>query len=177
MKIINTKFTIIACMLGLASIARAEKPLPSSLVDYDGFVKLGEDISQIRIERLVALDTFLEMANDPDTVILDTRSKAAYDYKHIAGAVHLNFSDFTSAKLAKVIPSKDTRVLIYCNNNIEGDVRGFPTKIARVALNIPTFINLYEYGYHNVYELSDLVQADHAKLNFSGSHLTLFPQP
>ncbi|TPW03683.1 MAG: hypothetical protein FD124_2905 [Alphaproteobacteria bacterium] len=30
-------------------------------------------------------------------------------------------------------------------------------KSVRLALNIPTFINLYGYGYPNIYELADIV--------------------
>ena len=30
-------------------------------------------------------------------------------------------------------------------------------KSAPLALNIPTFINLYGYGYRNIYELGDIV--------------------
>ena len=72
---------------------------------------------------------------------------------HIDGAVHLNFSDFTDAKLAETIPSKATRILIYCNNNFVDDVAPVPVKRMELALNVPTFINLYGYGYQNIYEL------------------------
>ena len=171
----NIKMTSIMAILSLASISLAKDKLPPSLVDYAGFVELTETVGAIRAERLIPLNTFLEMARDPDTILLDTRSKAAYDRKHIKGAVHLNFSDFTAEKLEKVIPSKNTRILIYCNNNIEGDADNFQLKMAPVALNIPTFINLYEYGYHNVYELFDLVPADYEKLEFAGTSVMRRP--
>jgi len=94
---------------------------------------------------------------EPGTIILDTRSKAAYEARHIKGAVHLNFSEFTEEKLKKVIPSKDTKVLIYCNNNFIGDPMWMARKAAPLALNIPTFINLYGYGYKNIFELGNLL--------------------
>ena len=72
---------------------------------------------------------------------------------HIDGAAHLNFSDFTDDKLAQLIPSKDTRILIYCNNNFTDNVAPVPVKRIELALNVPTFINLYGYGYENIYEL------------------------
>ena len=86
------------------------------------------------------------------------------------GARHLSFSDFTQDNLAKVIPSFDTKILIYCNNNFEGNEIDFASKIAMpgtlpgvdlsdqfaaqekpimMALNIPTYISLYGYGYRN----------------------------
>ena len=72
---------------------------------------------------------------------------------HIEGAIHLNFSDFTDEKLADVIPSKDTRILIYCNNNFTDNIAPVMLKRVELALNVPTFINLYGYGYENIYEL------------------------
>ncbi len=85
--------------------------------------------------------------------------------------MHLNFSDFTQGKLAKLIPSKDTQILIYCNNNFLGDQNNFPSKSEGLALNIPTFINLYGYGYKNIYELSSLVEIPEDSLQFAGSEV------
>ena len=103
-----------------------------------------------------------------------------YDKKHIKGAIHLNFSDFTQDNLAQIIPSFNTRVLIYCNNNIANEPIFFASKISlpkkdiqpkpiSLALNIPTFINLYGYGYKNVYELSELISTKNQKITFEGS--------
>jgi len=138
-------------------------------IDYPAFVQLSNEVQQYRQQRLVGLEDFLKMSEDPGTIILDTRSKAAYDGKHLKGAVHLNFSDFTEDKLAKVIPSKDTRVLIYCNNNILNDPISFVGKSMPLALNIPTFINLYGYGYKNIYEMANLVPVEHPDLVFEGA--------
>ncbi len=38
-----------------------------------------------------------------------------------------------------------------------------------LALNIPTFINLYGYGYKNVYELGDLVSVFMDPIKFEGT--------
>lgn len=38
-----------------------------------------------------------------------------------------------------------------------------------LALNIPTYINLYGYGYKNVYELSELVNVNSGILEFEGT--------
>ena len=40
-----------------------------------------------------------------------------------------------------------------------------------MALNIPTYINLYGYGYRNVYELHELVNVNDRKIAFEGSIL------
>ncbi len=155
--------------LSQTAFAQMKADLPSSKVDFDEFIKITLEVDNYRKERLVELNEFLEMLKEEDVLLLDTRSKDAYDKKHIKGALHLNFSDFTEEKLAKKIPSKESKILIYCNNNIEGDKINFEAKAEPLALNIPTFINLYGYGYKNIYELSSLVPVDSDSLPFEGS--------
>lgn len=146
--------------IGLAANADAqgsERPSTESSIDAPGFLTLSEDVLAYRTSRLVSLDAFNAMKDEPGTIILDTRSKEAFDAGHIEGAVHLNFSDFTDEKLAKTIPSKTTRILIYCNNNFTDNIQPIMVKRVELALNVPTFINLYGYGYENIYELGDQV--------------------
>jgi hypothetical protein len=154
-----------------------------ALVDYDAFEALVKEVKAHRQRRLVNLDQFVKMSKELDVIIIDTRSDEMYKARHIAGAVHLNFSDFTQDNLADVIPSPNYRVLIYCNNNIEKDEEFFPTKAVMplkissvsnvkpitLALNIPTYINLYGYGYRNVYELSELISIDDKRITFEGT--------
>ena len=139
----------LAAFIGCGLMAQAQE----SQVDYDGFLGLTAEVSEYRASRLVDLDTFNEMKTDQNTIILDTRSADAFEMGHIDGAIHLNFSDFTDDKLAKIIPSRDTRILIYCNNNFTDNVAPVPVKRIELALNVPTFINLYGYGYQDIYEL------------------------
>ncbi|MCW8984733.1 MAG: hypothetical protein OQK55_05295, partial [Thermoanaerobaculales bacterium] len=102
----------------------------------------------------------------------------------------LSFSDFTQDNLRTVIPSFETTVLIYCNNNFEGNQTDFASKVAMplarpgvspaeqfaaqakplmMALNIPTYVNLYGYGYRNVYELHELVDVNDPRITFAGT--------
>jgi hypothetical protein len=67
-----------------------------------------------------------------------------------------------------VIPAKDTKVLIYCNNNFENERANFRSKAPAVSLNIQTFINLHAYGYTNVYELAPLLDVKTTKIPFEG---------
>ncbi len=143
--------------------------LKPSKVDYDAFINLTDEVKEYRSQRLLSFNDFLNHMNDKDAILLDTRSKEAYLKKHIKGAIHLNFSDFTNEKLAEVIPSEDTKILIYCNNNIDGDEINFASKKIPLALNIPTFINLYGYGYKNVFELASLVPLSFVELEFEGT--------
>ena len=140
--------------------------LNQATVNYPGFAELVEEVAPYRAERLVSLAEFNRMAGEPGTVILDTRSEEAFAAGHIKGAIHLNFSDFTADKLARVIPSPDTRILIYCNNNFRDNVAPVPVKAAPLALNLPTYVNLYGYGYYDVFELADLVSMDDENVNW-----------
>ena len=144
----------IAAFVGCGLMANAQEK--DSFIDYNGFLGVSEEVAAYRQQHLVSLVEFNEMKDEPGTIILDSRSAEAFAMGHIDGAINVNFSDFTDDKLAKAIPSKDTRILIYCNNNFEDNIAPVLLKRAPLALNVPTFINLYGYGYTNVFELKGM---------------------
>lgn len=161
----------IAAVLGLAALAGtfavpAGAQTEPALVDYPGFLELGSDIAAYRETRLVDLDTFNALKRDPHTIIIDARSPGNYALGHIDGAINLNFSDFSAGMLAEVIGSKDRRILIYCNNNFTDNISPVVLKSAPLALNVPTFINLYGYGYENIYELSGAYSLEDADVDW-----------
>jgi len=153
--------------IGLAAAAQ-ETPAGSPEIDYPGFLDLSSEVFAIREERLVSLGDFNAMKAEEGTIILDTRSREAFEMGHIDGAVNLPFSDFTVSKLASVIPSKNTRILIYCNNNFSDNLAPVMLKRVELALNIPTFINLYGYGYEDIYELGELTEMSNPDVNWVG---------
>ncbi len=164
----------------LRTVAQTTSYTPAK-VDFDAYEKLVAEVKEHRKSHLVSLDEFVKMSKEPKVIIIDTRSDAMYKSKHIKGAIHLNFSDFTQTNLARIIKSKDAKILIYCNNNFEKDEINFPTKAyvpakpskdekaLTLALNIPTYINLYGYGYKNVYELDELVNTSDQRIKFEGT--------
>ena len=180
---------VVLMAVGLPSTVFADSPdapeYPSAKVSYSDFKTLVETVEEHRSERLVGLDEFLDMSKDPNTIILDTRSAERFERIHVAGAKHLNFSDFNQRSLAELIPDPTTRILIYCNNNFEGNPVDFTTKMVlpptasdemldeerpvMMALNVPTYINLYGYGYQNVYELDELVNVSDQRIEFEGT--------
>jgi hypothetical protein len=190
MKSLTLSLLLASSALAQSNKGAPVKPVPQSLVSFDDFKQLVSEVEGWRAKRMVDLDTFLEMSRDPKTVILDARSAFRFGRKHLAGAKNLSFSDFTAANLHQLIPDPNTRVLIYCNNNFDGDQVDFATKMAprfdapralpesqilgnrkpvMLALNIPTFINLYGYGYRNVYELGELVNIEDKRVTFEGT--------
>lgn len=148
------------------ALSAQEETKNNAKVDYKGFLEISDELIAYRSSRLISMETFNSFSKDSNTIILDTRSKKAFDEIHIKGAVHLNFSDFTTKALADKIASKETRILIYCNNNIESQREALMNKMRPLALNIPTFINLYGYGYKNVYELKDYLAEDDERIKF-----------
>ncbi len=141
-----------------ASPALAQATTGSPLIDYDGYSELTAEVAPVRRARLVSLSEFNTRAAKRDVLVLDARSAKAFAEGHINGAVNLPLPDFTAEALAEVIGTNPEReILIYCNNNFTNNRRPVVTKSAQLALNIQTFINLYGYGYRNVYELADIV--------------------
>ncbi len=144
---------LLATALPLA--ASAEDPAPPSQIDYAGFINLTGEVAGFRQQRLVSLAEFKEKASQEGVFVLDARTPSAFAMGHIDGAVNLPFTDFTTERLKEVIgEDTDREILIYCNNNFSDDAAPVKTKLAPLALNIPTFINLYGYGYKNIYELA-----------------------
>ncbi len=135
-------------------------------VDFAGYQNLSQEVAAYRAKRLVTHAQFQAMAREPNTIVLDARSAAAYAQGHIAGAINLSLPDFTAQSLAGTIRDPNTRILIYCNNNFENDAPPVMLKRVQLALNIQTFINLYGYGYKNVYELGDVVNFDDPKVRW-----------
>lgn len=187
MKFVFASAALIAATLALAN----DREYPKAKVSFEDFKMIVAAVEPYRASRLIDLNTFLKMSKEPGTIVLDSRSTFRYDRIHLRGAKHLSFTDFTQVNLANTIPSPDTKILIYCNNNFKGNQTDFATKVmvpslgprrvspaeqfsaqakpVMMALNVPTYINLYGYGYRNVYELDELVDVSDPRISFEGS--------
>jgi len=222
----TSKAYIAVALLSLFS-ATGHAQVTPAYVDFDAYESLVSEVKQHRKTRMLTAQEFIATSKEEKVIMLDTRSDSMYNAVHVKGAVHLNFSDFTQDNLARIIPSGDYKVLIYCNNNFNTKLsptaitlpnferyfvtkgvtpkmsaqlifeskRKSPVKKAKVkaksgphnsaiepeieipltakpltlALNIPTYINLYGYGYRNVYELSELVNTYDNTFEFEGT--------
>lgn len=145
-----------------------EKSIPNRLIDYPGFMKAVEEAQPLREERRLTEEQFLQKMRTPGVVVLDARSAEKFGLRHLQGAVNLSLPDFTADELKKIIPSFDTPVLIYCNNNFEDSRLSFPSKTPSTSLNLSTFVTLHAYGYHNVFELGPLLKVETTRLPFAG---------
>jgi rhodanese-related sulfurtransferase len=77
---------------------------------------------------LVSLNVFLKISKEENVVILDSRSDFRFNRKHLKGAIHLDFTDFTQENLLELIPDHNTKILIYCNSNFNGDPIDFASE-------------------------------------------------
>jgi rhodanese-like protein len=136
-------------------------------IDMEGYLRVSREAAEHRQSRRVSEEEFIRMSREPGTVILDARSREKFDELHVKGAVNLPFPDIAVESLKAAFPDKNTRILIYCNNNFANAEGPFPAKIARASLNLSTYIALYSYGYRNVYELGPLIDLRQSKLEFS----------
>jgi Rhodanese-like domain len=76
-----------------------------------------QNAAKHRATRRLNEDDFIKMSKEEGVIVLDARSKAMFDLMHIDGAINLNFSDIDVNSLKKLLPNKDAKILIYCNNN------------------------------------------------------------
>lgn len=161
---------VVAALMLFAGAASAQD-IRNPLIDYGKFESTVDLVGSIRESRRVSENDFIRMAKDRATVILDARSSEKFALLHVKGAKNLSLPDITAEELAKIIPDKRTRVLIYCNNNFVNEPAAFPTKTISASLNVYTFNVLYSYGYTNVYELGPLIDIKRAKLEFEGQRV------
>jgi phage shock protein E len=147
----------------LCPVARAEE-IPNPQIDINTHLRLSSEAATYRQQRRLTEAQFLKMAADRKTIVLDARSKAKFDQLHVKGAINLSFPDIDVQSLQKTIPDKNTRILIYCNNNFANEPQAFPSKLPSTSLNISTFITLYSYGYRNIYELGPFLDARTTKI-------------
>jgi hypothetical protein len=153
------------------SVARnAVGSIPSSWqnpnVDFDGYIRVATAVQGARRVSLISDEQFLAYASEPNTIVLDARSERFFEMFHIRGAKNLPLPDFSEISLARVIPSKTNRILIYCNNNFLGVGEAMVSKLPSASLNIATFTTLAVYGYTDVFELGTFTHVRDSTLPF-----------
>jgi Rhodanese-like domain len=160
------------------SIEQRRQSIPNPAIDAPGFQRNVQESAAERESKRLTEEQFLKTMQEKGVVLLDARSTRNFDRRHIKGAVNLPFTEFTAESLAAIIPNKNSKVLIYCNNNFQdtyGSVtssRGsLATKMPNTALNLSTYATLRGYGYTNIYELGPLLEINTTKLPFAGTEV------
>lgn len=168
----------LASMLTVLCLSHPALPQPvppNPAIDMPGFLRVSEEVSRYRETRRISEADFIRMSREPGTIVLDARSQDTFDLLHVKGAIHLDYTDFGAGTLARTIPDKSTRILIYCNNNFLHSPVAFFSKMPTQSLNLSTFVALYDYGYRNVYELAPQIDVRHARLDFESRWAEMLP--
>tara|TARA_B100000029_G_scaffold389027_1_gene385319 strand:+ start:181 stop:699 length:519 start_codon:yes stop_codon:yes gene_type:complete len=115
-------------------------------------------------EHTLEMQEFIKAMQDPDVVILDLRSEEEYARGHVWGAKHLG-ADIKAEKLEALVPSKDTKILLYCSNSLM-----ITRLVSLTDISLPLF---KAHGYNNFYKLENSNASSHkdekmikTKLNF-----------
>ncbi len=151
--------------------------VPNPKVDSVGFLIDAQASAAAREGRVITQEQFLKMAAEEGTIVLDARSADKFAMLHVVGAKNLPFTDFTQDSLAQLIPKKEARVLIYCNNNFDNAPVAMPAKSVRAALNLSTLVSLRSYGYLNVYELGGYIDVNKSALPLEGTEAPMKTVP
>ena len=163
------------------TVASERKPV----CDSKSFVEIATEVEQIRQKRRLSEEEFARMSKEDGTIVLDARSKGSYRQLRIKGSKNLPYTSFSEKDLKALIPRRSSRILIYCRNNLlssppddktEGASKRHPypdelgrgnvMKAPKAALNIPTYITLFIYGYQNVWELDTVVDPNNSVIPF-----------
>ena len=163
------RLLIAGLLVGLAVSQTATAQSVNPSIDMQGFLRVSMQAAEHREARRVSEADFIRMSREPGTIVLDARSRQRFDQLHVKGAINLSFPDIAVESLQQTIPNRDTRILIYCNNNFRGAEGPFPSKAPSASLNLSTYIALYNYGYRNVYELADTFELKTSRLECESS--------
>lgn len=166
---------VAVCASAVMSAAdAAPEAIANPAIDIAGYLRISRQALDHRESHRISESEFLRMSREPGTVVLDARSPEKFRELHVRGAVNLSFPDLAIDSLNAALPDKDTRILIYCNNNFRNAESAFPSKLPSASLNISTYIALYDYGYTNVYELGPQLDLEASMLEFE-SDISLPP--
>ena len=159
---------LLLSLLAISSVGYSAT-IKNKLIDWEGFEKIVSKKNIIREKKRLTERQFIQAMKEEGVILLDARSKKNYDLRHIVGAVNLPFTEVTAESLRKVIPEKNSKILIYCNNNFLNSPVSFASKKAPASLNVFTQVNLSAYGYENVFELGPLLDVRTTKIPFAGT--------
>ncbi len=142
-------FLLQAVFVGLFSFSTlyAQEKDNSKTIEILPSSEIQESFGRFDIKgHTIDLETFMAWHSDKniDTVILDLRSLAEFEVSHIQGAKHLG-ADIDEKVLSDLVPSKDTRIILYCSNSLYAS-----RMISLTDMSLPQFHML---GYENSYML------------------------
>lgn len=118
------------------------QPVPGTMSaqEFTGLME-GAHEAALTLERFEALKKA-----EPDLVILDLRSREAFDARHIKGAVNAPLGEITEKTLPAILPDKNRAVVLVCDESF------FPTR--RISMTLQAWPVLKDSGYQKLYRLN-----------------------
>lgn len=141
---------ILFLLIAMASYPTLSMEQPVELLQSEEYFERAKELQKFRKSRTVDMAKINEMLKDKDTILLDTRGDEDYKRLHIRGAKHLSYADMTTDRLAKLIPDKNTRIILYCYAAI------MPLRTRNLPLSTNAFVDMHMYGYTNLYEIRNI---------------------
>ena len=162
---------MIVFVLALTAFGAGKTKIANKLIDSNAFVRIVNDSQEQREQGRLTEKEFHHAMMSGEYILLDARSAANFKRRHIQGAVNLPFTEFTAETLSNIIPGKESKILIYCNNNFRGSPIAFASKSPAASLNLSTQASLRAYGYDHIYELGPLLDVNNTMLRFEGTEI------
>lgn len=98
-------------------------------------------------EAFLTLDDFVALRTaEPDLAVLDVRSAAAFEQRHLRGSYNLPVTDMTEHTLPALLPERGRAVVLVCDESF------FPTR--RLSMTLQAWPVLKANGYTRVYRLN-----------------------
>ncbi len=146
--------TLLVALIILPSSKSFSQDAPKIVLPSKEFHEEAVRLEADRAKHTLKLDGLLkELKSSEKKVIIDLRGEDAYQKEHITDAINIPMEKLTEDYLAKVIPDKNTKIIIYCDNTF------FPVRsIAITTYGYPT---LRKLGYSNVFDIESLWRGGH----------------
>lgn len=150
MKLFKLFFALALLCPTMALAQKAELLTPAQLIEE--LSPSDENYRQFSLKfdhkaHTIFLDDFLNKRMQKNVVVIDLRSKDSYLREHIEGAKYIG-PDIVEKNLQDLVPSKDTTILLYCENSLR------PSRmISSIHVALPQISYL---GYKNVYALDPI---------------------
>ncbi|MET3131878.1 rhodanese-related sulfurtransferase [Oxalobacteraceae bacterium GrIS 1.11] len=136
MNLTLSRIAPLAGLLLLCSTCFAEEA--KKVIPDDEFYKMA-----LRDEKKIAsFESVAAALRDGGVILLDVRSPREFQRSHVVGAISLPTTELTDEALRKIMPSKQSRIVIYCANNFR------PSRM--VSLTTMAYPAIKRLGYNNV---------------------------
>lgn len=136
------RFAIVLSLISMPVAAGEFQPAPASPITAQEYA---DQVSRFDYAaHTIELSRFNELAGADDAVVLDLRSREAYEAGHYKGA-HWLGADITAEKLAAIVPNKSSTILVYCQNSLMAT-----RMISLTDIGLP---QIHALGYANVFKL------------------------